>query len=54
MAECRRRAGVKPVPVSPSGQCRELLEEPAALAAEKVRGEGLLLGEGGLRPSPSI
>jgi hypothetical protein len=44
-------ADVKSMPVSPNGLSRELLEEPAALAAEKVRGEGLrLMGEGGLLP----
>ncbi|MFI8306537.1 transposase [Streptomyces sp. NPDC085927] len=45
------RADVKSMPVSPNGLSSELLEELAALAAEKVRGEGLpLMGEGGLPP----
>ncbi|MBX9399255.1 transposase [Streptomyces sp. TRM72054] len=44
-------ADVKSMPVSPNGLSSELLEELAALAAEKVRGEGLrLMGEGGLLP----
>ncbi|MEU6012154.1 IS256 family transposase [Streptomyces sp. NPDC047453] len=44
-------ADVKSMPVSPNGLSLELLEELAALAAEKVRGEGLrLMGEGGLLP----
>jgi putative transposase len=44
-------ADVKSIPVSQNGLSRELLEELAALAAEKVRGEGLrLMGEGGLLP----
>ncbi len=49
-------ADVKSMPVSPNGLSSELLEELAALAAEKVRGEGLrLMGEGGLLPErPSI
>ena len=42
---------VKSMPVSPNGLSSELLEELAALAAEKVRGGGLrLMGEGGLLP----
>jgi transposase-like protein len=42
---------VKSIPVSPNGLSSELLEELAALAAEKVRGVGLrLMGEGGLLP----
>ncbi|KAB1142555.1 hypothetical protein F7R91_29115 [Streptomyces luteolifulvus] len=36
-------ADVKSMPVSPNGLSSELLEELAALAAEKVRGEGLRL-----------
>ncbi|WWR51440.1 transposase [Streptomyces sp. SCSIO 30461] len=44
-------ADVKSMPVSQNGLSSELLEELAALAAEKVRGEGLrLMGEGGLLP----
>jgi len=45
-------ADVKSMPVSENGLSSELLEELAALAAEKVRGgEGLrLMGEGGLLP----
>jgi putative transposase len=44
-------ADVKSMPVSPNGLSTELLEELAALAAEKIRGEGLrLMGEGGLLP----
>jgi transposase-like protein len=44
-------ADVKSMPVSPNGLSSELLEEPAALAAEKVSGDGLrLMGEGGLLP----
>jgi general stress protein YciG len=44
-------ADVKSMPVSPNGLSSELLEELAALAAEKVRGEGQrLMGEGGLLP----
>jgi putative transposase len=44
-------ADVKVMPVSQNGLSRELLEELAALAAEKVRGGGLrLMGEGGLLP----
>ncbi|WP_411142450.1 hypothetical protein [Streptomyces sp. x-80] len=44
-------ADVKSMPVSHNGPSSELLEELAALAAEKVRGEGLrLMGEGGLLP----
>ncbi|MFF4016562.1 transposase [Streptomyces sp. NPDC001843] len=44
-------ADVKSMPVSPNGLSSELLEELAALAAEKVRGEGLrLMGDGGLLP----
>nr|WTB32313.1 transposase [Streptomyces sp. NBC_00830] len=44
-------ADVKSMPVSPNGLSSELLEELAALAAEKVRGDGLrLMGEGGLLP----
>ncbi|MFE9924298.1 hypothetical protein ACFYQA_22790 [Streptomyces sp. NPDC005774] len=47
-------AGVKSMPVSSNGLSSELLEEPAALAAEKVRGDGLrLMGEGGLLPEPA-
>ncbi|MER7694741.1 transposase [Streptomyces sp. NPDC097610] len=44
-------ADVKSMPVSQNGLSSELLEELAALAAEKVRGDGLrLMGEGGLLP----
>ncbi|ELP66001.1 transposase [Streptomyces turgidiscabies] len=45
-------ADVKSMPVSENGLSSELLEELAALAAEKVHGgEGLrLMGEGGLLP----
>ncbi|MET7988885.1 transposase [Streptomyces sp. NPDC005281] len=44
-------ADVKLMPVSQNGLSSELLEELAALAAEKVRGDGLrLMGEGGLLP----
>ncbi|MET8211980.1 transposase, partial [Streptomyces sp. NPDC005373] len=44
-------ADVKSMPVSHNGLSSELLEELAALAAEKVRGDGLrLMGEGGLLP----
>jgi putative transposase len=44
-------ADVKSMPVSPNGLSHELLEELAALAAEKVAGDGLrLMGEGGLLP----
>lgn len=44
-------ADVKSMPVSPNGLSCELLEELAALAAEKVAGGGLrLMGEGGLLP----
>jgi putative transposase len=44
-------ADVKSMPVSPNGLSSELLEELAALAAEKVRGGGLrLMGVGGLLP----
>jgi transposase-like protein len=44
-------ADVKSMPVSQNGLSSELLEELAALAAEKVRGDGLrLMSEGGLLP----
>ncbi|MEU8701642.1 IS256 family transposase [Streptomyces sp. NPDC048680] len=44
-------ADVKSMPVSQNGLSSELLEELAALVAEKVRGEGLrLMGEGGVLP----
>ena len=45
-------ADVRSMPVSENGLSSELLEELAALAAEKVRGEGglRLMGEGGLLP----
>ena len=44
-------ADVKSMPVSQNGLSSELLEELAALAAEKVRLGGLrLMGEGGLLP----
>jgi len=52
VADCSvQGADVKSMPVSQNGLSSELLEELAALAAEKVRGEGLrLMGEGGLLP----
>ncbi|MFF1746844.1 transposase [Streptomyces mirabilis] len=44
-------SGVKSMPVSQNGLSSELLEELAALAAEKVQEGGLrLMGEGGLLP----
>lgn len=47
-------ADVKSMPASPNGLAGELLEEPAALAAEKVRREGLRpMGEGGPLPEPA-
>ncbi|SEB59552.1 hypothetical protein SAMN04490356_0831 [Streptomyces melanosporofaciens] len=45
---------MKSIRVSQNGLSRESLEELAALAAEKVRGDGLrLMGEGGLLPEPA-
>jgi putative transposase len=49
--ESAEGADAKSMRVSPNGLSAELLEELAALAAEKVRGDGLrLLGEGGVLP----
>jgi putative transposase len=49
--ESAEGADVKSMPVSANGLSSELLEELAALAAEKVRLGGLrLMGEGGLLP----
>ncbi|MET7391852.1 IS256 family transposase [Streptomyces sp. NPDC005444] len=51
VGESAEGADVKLMPVSQNGLSSELLEELAALAAEKVRGDGLrLMGEGGLLP----
>ncbi|MGW1259486.1 hypothetical protein ACWD5Q_30955 [Streptomyces sp. NPDC002513] len=47
-------ADVKSMPVSPNGRSSELLGELAALAAEKVRAEGLrLMCEGRPLPEPA-
>ncbi|MFF7183122.1 hypothetical protein [Streptomyces sp. NPDC008121] len=49
--ETAEGAGVKSMPVSGNGLSPELLEELAALAAEKTAAGGLrLMGEGGILP----
>lgn len=51
MRQAIEGADVKSMPVSPNGLSCELLEELAALAAEKVASGGLqLMGEGGILP----